>query len=353
MGAKGLGDPQGRRIGRRRQLVLAEAGRLARALQSVVRLGGMDDQPAKHLAQDIASHEIAALPKGIGRLEGRQRYKQKSGTPLHEGRGRNFIFIDESGKSAPNVPGDPYFALGGIAMGDAAHLKYVNDADEIKTDFFGRTDITFHEPLMRQRKGPYFLDGDTTRQVAFDEALDRLVAQTDFVVFGVVIRKQAYADEFVATGMDPYLPTDVYAVAIQLLMERYVDYLATRELRPIGRVMFESQGPLEDAIHQRDFVDTLIDGTQWVAGSAFRSCLETGVAFCKKDGSHPMELADMLSRDLFEWARDGCSTSPGRLSLFAPKIHRREDRQRGKFSVKVFPDSDIRDLIEAHRLSIT
>lgn len=349
---KPTGDPEGRRLQRRRHLVLAEAGRLARALQVLLRLAGLDERAGKELAHDIASHEIAALPKGMGRIEGRQRFKGQSGTPLHEGRGRNSIFIDESGKSAPRVPGDPFFALGGVALGDAAQVAYHEAADAVKMDFFERTDITFHEPLMRQRKGPYYFDGNGDRQREFDGALARLVHETDLMAFGVVIRKEAFADEFAATGIDPYLPTDVYSLAIQLLMERYVDYLATNPARPIGRVMFESQGPLEDALHQREFVETLIGGTQWVAGAAFRNCLETGVMFCKKDGSHPMELADMFSRDLFEWVRDGCVTEPGRWRLFGPKMHRRGDRERGKFGVKVFPDSDIRDTVMAHRKSL-
>jgi hypothetical protein len=58
----------------------------------------------------------------------------------------------------------------------------------------------------------------------------------------------------------------------------------------------------------------------------------------------------MFARDLFEWVRDGCVTSPKRWQLFAEKVYCREDGFMGKFGVKVFPDTDLRDAVLAHRI---
>jgi hypothetical protein len=49
-----------------------------------------------------------------------------------------------------------------------------------------------------------------------------------------------------------------------------------------------------------------INGTQWVAPTSFRHWLETGVDYTWKRGTDPMELADMVSRDLSEWLETGC-----------------------------------------------
>ena len=62
-----------------------------------------------------------------------------------------------------------------------------------------------------------------------------------------------------------------------------------------------------------------------------------------------MEIADMFARDLFEWIRDGCKNPSKRWELFSKKAYCRDDGMMGKFGIKVFPDADIRDLIEAHR----
>ncbi len=138
-------------------------------------------------------------------------------------------------------------------------------------------------PKMRIRDGIFSFDGDTAKQAAFDREVDRLVGGTNFVAFGAGIRKDAFQEDFVATKINPYLPTDVYAVAIQMVLERYVDYLAvaTRE-KPRGRLTFEAQGPREDAEHLMHYAMTLLGGTQWVPESAFQAKLETRVEFVPK-----------------------------------------------------------------------
>ena len=244
---------------------------------------------------------------------------------------------------------NPFFALGAVAMTEESAKDYIVRADAVKRAAFGTTEITFHEPKMRNREDLFYFGGNGLEQKAFDEAMDRLVDGTEFTSFGVAIRKDAYQREFVATGMDPYLPMDVYSVAIQMMLERYVDFLAFSEGRPMGVVSFESIGPKEDAEHQRDYADLLLHGTQWVPDSAFRNYLETGVRFVLKAGSAPSELADMWARELFEWSRVGWTGEVGRWKLFEKRIYCRGDLQMGKFGVKVFPDSDIRDLIQSHR----
>lgn len=249
-------------------------------------------------------------------MEGRARFKRKhSSHPLLENRLRSMLFIDESGKSFPEPRVQrhpPFFALGAVAMNEEDVEYYRAAADEIKLEFFGRKDFSFHEPAMRNRLNRYYFGGDLNRQLEFDRAIDRLICETNFVVFGVGIRKAAYREEFIETGADPYLPTDVYALAIQLLLERYVDFLANDTDPRYGRITFESQGPREDAYHQREYAGVLLDGTQWVPEAAFRNWLETGLRFETKGKSDPTEIADMLSRDLFEWIRGDCTTTPKR-----------------------------------------
>lgn len=355
MGAKKRGDSEGRRLARERAELLSEAGRVARVLEVLVERAGYDTAVCSELVKDLAKNEEAELHRGYGRIEPRTRFKKKnSGAPLLEKRPRNPLYIDESGKSIPqpiNPQHPPFFALGSVAMPQEAVDDYCVAADKIKLEFFGREDFSFHEPLMRRREDHYYLGGDIERQQEFDLAVDDLVRETNFVAFGVGIRKAPFQKEFVETGVDPYLPTDVYPLAILLLTERYIDFLAHESESRLGRVTFESQGPLEDAYHQLEYARVLMGGSQWVPDSAFRNWLETGLRFePKPHASDPMELSDMLSRDLYEWIRDGCTGTPKRWNLFSDKIYCRDDGKMGKFGVKVFPDSDIRELIEAHRV---
>ena len=119
------------------------------------------------------------------------------------------------------------------------------------------------------------------------------------MAFGAGVRKELFVEDFVKTSVDPYLPTDVYHLAIIMLLERFIDFLSSSTTKRRGRVTFESQGPLEDAYHQLEYARTLIDGSQWVPDSAFQSWLESGLRFATKSGSDPMELAaDMMWRDI-------------------------------------------------------
>jgi hypothetical protein len=361
MGKEKRGDPEGRRLAQQRAVLLSEAGRVALVLEALIDRANYDTEVCKKLVRDLAKSEELELHRGYGRIESRKRFKKKgTGAPLLERRSRNLLYIDESGKSVPQpltFQHPPFFALGAVAMQQEEVDNYCIAADEIKLKFFGRKDFSFHEPLIRHRENDdrfgvnYHFGGDVELQQEFDLALDELVEQSKFEAFGVGVRKAPFQKEFIETGVDPYLPTDVYPLAVLLLLERYIDFLAHESPSRFGRITFESQGPREDAYPQFEYARVLMGGSQFVPDGAFRDWLETGLRFePKPHASNPMELSDMLSRDLYEWIRDGCSIVPKRWGIFSEKIYCRGDGRMGKFGVKVFPDSDIRELIDAHRI---
>ena len=266
--------------------------------------------------------------------------------------------MDESGLSFPeNNASQGFFALGGVAIDEEEGSKYCQRADDIKVRFFGRKDFAFHEPAMRHRKPEnrkgvridYSFGADKARQEEFDKEIGQLLEDTQFVVFGVGIRKEAFREDFVEKELDPYLPTDVYSVALTFLLERFVDYLAHSVPQSMGRVTLESIGSREDAFHQLQYARLLLEGSQWVSDRAFQARLETGLRFSTKSGSSPAELADVVARDLFEWVRSECKGAPKWWEILCSKVYVRGDGLMGKFGIKVFPDADIRDRIEEHR----
>ena len=344
------GDPQGRRLWRERAAKLSEAAGVARLLGLILSDVGLDIESCDRILNEIVRQERIALQRSEGRIEPRRRFKGHSSHPLLVERLVNHLYVDEAGKSNPEpLDRDTFFALGAVAIDDEESRRYCDRADTIKREFFGTTDFTFHEPDMRRRREAYSFGRDVIRQREFDAALERLIEETDFEVFGVGIRKTAFQREYVDTGIDPYLPTDVYAAAIVLLLERYADYIANARSERVGRVTFESQGPREDAIHQMEFARVLIYGSQWLAPASFRNWLETGLRFAPKRGSEPTELADMVARSLYEWIRNGCEGIPDKWESLSRKIYCRGDGRMGKFGVKIFPDHDLRDRIERHR----
>lgn len=348
MTGRGAGDPEGRRIAWQKAQRLAEAGRLAHALRSLLRRAGAFTNVAGGLADDIKYLETSELMKAQGRIEPRKRFKGAPSHPLLAGRSSCGLYIDECGKSHPEPHlNDSLFVAGAVAMTPNAKNLYVRRANALKLKYFGPKEITFHEPRMSRFQGDYFLPIE--RRDAFRKDLQDLIERSAFTFFGVAIRKNAFEREFVKTGVDPYLPVDCYSVAILMLMERFVDFLASARTPRLGDVVLESQGPREDAEHQLAFTQLLVDGSQWVSASAFRSWLRPGIGFVPKAGSHPTELADIGSRAMFEWVRDGFPKPSARWKIFEQKTYWRGDGRNGKFGVKIFPDSDIRDTIEQRR----
>ena len=325
---------------------------MIRSLEVLLLRADVDPTSCQQLSSQVAHLEASELMKSYGHVEPRNRFKKKNaGQPLMQQRPTSGLYLDENGKSNPesHLDSPQFFSLGGVVMADEAQEDYIIQADKIKEAFFGTTEITFHEPAMRNRDGIYHFGDDKGEQSAFDAAINHLIITSDFKVFGAGIRKTAFQQDFIDAGVDPYLPTDVYSVAILMLLERYVDFLANDSTERMGRITFESQGPKEDALHQLEYARILVEGTQWVPDSAFRSWLETGLRFIPKSGSHPCELADMVSRDIYEWIRGDCELSPGRWNLFDGKMYWRGDGRMGKFGVKVFPDADIKKAIDGHR----
>jgi len=249
------GDPEGRRLARRRSRFLAEAARVARALEILLERAEFPKDACTKLVSELGAQERAEVQKAHGRIEARRRFKKHSAQPLLDQRPISHLHIDEAGKSNPeNLPGRTFFALGGVALQEPKGSVYCRAADEIKLEFFGRADFAFHEPFMRTRYQTrdvdYSFGGDKKRQAEFDSSIEQLLKDTEFTTFGVAVRKTAFEEDFVKTGLDPYLPTDIYALAMVLLLERYVDGLAHHPVNQMGRVTLESQGPKEDAYHQ-------------------------------------------------------------------------------------------------------
>lgn len=353
---KHLGDPNGRRLAKARAGHLAEAERVCRMLEILLENAGYPNSDVSQLVRELAAAQRVELQKAYGHIEPRTRFKSSSGQPLLRNLPISHLYVDESGTANPGSnPNDAgIFAMGAIAIGEEAADEYIQRADAVKNEFFGRSEFQFHEPFMRKRRTTSGVDygfaWDANRQQEFDDAVFQLIDNTEFVTFGVAIRKQDFLRDFVDAGIDPYLPTNVYSLAITLLLERYVDALAHTKPLMMGRVHFESQGPKEDAHHQLEYARLLIHGTQWVSASAFQANVETGLRFSPKRGSNPNELADMFARDLFEWVQGGCQDKPKWWDLFCSKVYVRGSGEMGTFGIKVFPDGDIRDRIEAHRV---
>lgn len=347
---------------RQRAWVLHEARRAAQRLETLLQRAGAVDQvgfeQVKEQIIELAEQAEPALRDHV--VDPRKTYYDVK-DPKEE-RPRIDLCMDESGNASPfNVAAATrWFALGAVAITAEARHRYREEADALKQEFFGHTAVVFHEPHMRQGEKEFRFDGNKNKQQKFCAAVDDLIRGTEFVAFGVGIRKRQFQNQYVNTGQDPWLPRDIYELALLLLLERFLDYLNSdatmprSERRPIGTITLDAQWPKADAEHQLAIAETLVHGTRFISGEPFQNDILPGVSFLYKteQSSHPLELSDRVARDVYEWIREDCQETKrlgGPLDVISEKFYRRGNLKQGKFGLKVFPDTDIRERIEAHR----
>lgn len=351
----------------RRAALLAEAATRAKLLYEILEQAGAVKVTGYGSTKSRIDTE-AALAADLTRtdvpLTGRELY------PHDRPRERPLIrlLVDESGV-AYDVRDDPqsdWFVLGAVAMTDDACDEYRANADQLKQEYFMEgASVVFHASEMRRAmsggtgaRGKYALrPGKSWREVM--RALDLLVERTEFTAFGVVIRKWVFHQEFTETGKDPFLPRETYWLALHLLLERFLVFLASAGGSPIGSLTLESQNPEMDARHQVSIAETIAYGTRWVSPQPLQLDIRPGVTFMGKQASHPLELSDALANLLYQWVssefyankrpRLGKYGTPQLWESFCSKFHQEGDLRRGRFGLKVFPDSGLEELLDQHR----
>lgn len=320
-----------------------QAIRLAQWLQIFMGRLGQEQSLVKALIQNLTELETRLEATGAVRIEGRLNHKSggsgKSDETVH-------LFVDESGSESLSA-NSSVFVVAGVALTEAAIIEYKAKADEIKLRYLGDTEITFHEPFLKKRTGDFSrLRPD--EHDAFVKEVTALYESTPFTGFAVAIQKAAFVD-FQTKHSSDWLEGSIYDVAVGFLAERFVDYLCQLG-RPVrGRIRFESIQSVPDAHRQRAYAELLIRGTQWVSRKSFLGSLETGCVFESKNGSSPCEIADSLARSTFEWVTSECQVSTLLWEMFSRKFYSRGDNRRGKFGLKVFPDENLKNQVDAHR----
>lgn len=337
-------DPEGKRLARMRASSAADALEL---LSIVKKRCSSIDQAAvverlEALILDLRRFQSAEAQRGGGHLEPRAKYKGRSQhLAVEGGRGLLTLYLDESGQ-AQKSPDQPVFVLAGVAMDEDQAASYVANADSLKIRFGLDPSITLHGPKIEKGVDSFAFGDDRQKQEAFQAGVADLVRAAEFTLVGAIIRKDALERD-VANGEDyGNLPPGLYEMALTFVAERLVDMLYADANRPCGSLLFESIGNLEDALHQRAFADLLIHGSEFVSDGCFRGWLKPGCQFRTKAGSHPLELADLAARAMLTWTREGMPADHAFWALWASRIAMRDDLEKGRFGVKIFPDGDVR-----------
>lgn len=212
--------------------------------------------------QQSVQSQLNAL--GMSRIESRLRPKQQYKRWAPE-RPRAHVYIDETGLQHGF---DSTFDVFGVAAVIIA-----------ETDIqFVESSITEWQNRWNDGKYAHELDVRNGRErfhpanCARDEMLASwvvLVASLPLTIIAVVIDKALFRLTHPDGRVDDHLPTNVYALAVNILFERVVHCLYGME-DSIGMVIAEGVGEKEDAELQRAFSYLKLRGTRFVSERWFR-----------------------------------------------------------------------------------
>ena len=150
------GDPQGRRVAKRRAGLLSGAGNVARSLLVILERADFDTALCAELLKQLGREEAKQLQISYGRVEPRRRFKRASPQPILQNRPINLIFPDECGISNPEpLPPPRVFALGAVAMDAAAADEYRLRADALKRKFLDAPILLSTNPTLGIVEAPF------------------------------------------------------------------------------------------------------------------------------------------------------------------------------------------------------
>jgi hypothetical protein len=237
-------------------------------------------------------------------------------------------------------------ALCGVAI-EAAHevQSVIPSVDEFKARWFGRADIQLHYRALAQKAGPFSFLANRESAWEFEQALGSLIAQLGVTIFCAAINKTEYVARHGRTRpVDAYLPTNLYLMALDFVLERFVKFL--EEHGPaMGRVIAESRGQKEDEELAEEYAELLHRGTQFVSAERFRRTLQGEIRFAEKKARFTgLEIADVCAAPIATQMLKPGMPSPV-WSAIRPQIWVSKQTQRGSVGLKVYPRASLLDAV--------
>lgn len=199
-----------------------------------------------------------------------------------------YLFLDES---KPNT-NFQNFTLGGIVIEKMDYETKIKPmVNELKKECFGSDQVILHEIDIRQKQGD-FVGISKQQQELFFERLKELFSENNLLsVFAVSVNiddlDKLYKEED---------RNDIYYIALQLLMENFVQFLSTHD--GVGTVYLETTDATNNAKLQNLFHLLKATGTLFVKKEVLQTRLCTINFAIKSENIIGLQLADFIPNPL-------------------------------------------------------
>jgi hypothetical protein len=251
-------------------------------------------------------------------------------------RPRYGLYVDESGGRRLTIGKDgAYFAVGGVLIADWEYPALEAAWLEWKREWIGREDASMHSASLKRRSiRHYAINGRPEDALA---SLETLMLSLPATLFVVALDKRAFGTVYQDAVVDEFLPDYHYALCVDLLLERVVQCLHSKD-DAHAQLVAESRNRLENAKVQLEYQRLQIEGTALHADTWFRYQLAPHIRFRdKNDNVAGLQITDVLLRAVMEKLNDPMS-SPLRWSVANRMFFRGPDDQVTNWGLTVFPD---------------
>jgi hypothetical protein len=210
------------------------------------------------------------------------------------------LYIDESGdhnyydykKPEHNIAGKRYLSLLGMAISQSERERASAEFDSLKKKHFSfdpDDPIILHRSAIINKKGPFYVLQEATKEREFNEDLMQFMNTLHCVLILVIIDKKRHIEKCGKLAFHPY------HFSLTALLERYCGYLNFWNYR--GDVLAEKRGGKEDRALAHEYRCRYEQGTYYYDAPFFQRALTTAELKLKDKRSNIMglQVADLLA----------------------------------------------------------
>lgn len=204
------------------------------------------------------------------------------------------LFVDEVGhhnmKSSDDA-NERYLGLIGVILQlQYEQEEFTSNLNALKNAIFGRCDFCLHRrEIINRKPEPFTVLTKEDKRKEFDLSILKLIEESKYRVFTVVIDKREHRAKYAVWQFQPY------HYCMTVMLERYVQWL--QRLNTTGDVMAESRGKKENKQLAKAYRRIYGRGTDHVPTKVFRNRLTSNEIKLKQKSANVsgLQLADLIA----------------------------------------------------------
>ena len=227
-----------------------------------------------------------------------------------------FFFIDESGDhSLQNINEDfPYFLLCGVLISAEEYKILEERIHNFKMKFFWTKKLILHSRNIRRCEDHFKILFDLKIKEKFYEEIDKIIAETEFVLISNAVKKIEYIKQYGKTAVNPY------HISLSYMLERMIFCLNEQKANCV-EIIAEKRGKKEDKQLLSHYNTIFDNGTYYVEAKRFQDKITKWDFQDKMHNDIGIQIADLCAYPLISYVRSRDDANPSYKILY-PKIYR-------------------------------